>query len=92
MMPPSIVSFLLVSLLIHNCVVATARSIQQYDNSYNKLFSQFKVARELRGFKGKKTTILSPPKASKGSRMHLPPMMPLPRPSPPPPPPPLSTN
>eukprot|EP00474_Spongospora_subterranea_P010920 CRZ11378.1 hypothetical protein [Spongospora subterranea] len=89
----SIISFLLISCIIHE---ATSRSIQQYDNSYKKLFSQFKIARELRGFgliRGKIT--MSPPQSNKESHMHLPPMMPPPRTPPPPssrlPPPPPSS-
>ncbi|KAG5608741.1 hypothetical protein H5410_020022 [Solanum commersonii] len=77
-----IISFLLIISL--NIYEAKARSIQQYDNSYKKLFSQFKVARELRGVKGQKTT-MTPPEANKGSGMHLPPTAPLPRQPPPPP-------
>lgn len=51
---------------------ATSRSIQQYGNSYKKLFSQFKInARELRGLKGGKTRI-TPPHASMVSHMHFP--------------------
>ncbi|KAG5608740.1 hypothetical protein H5410_020021 [Solanum commersonii] len=63
-----IISFLIISLIIHE---STSRSIQQYDNSYKKLFSQFKIARELRGLKGKKTRI-TPPQASMVSHMHFP--------------------
>ncbi|WMV23383.1 hypothetical protein MTR67_016768 [Solanum verrucosum] len=64
----SIISFLLISLIIHE---ATARSIQQYDNSYKELFSQFKVARELRGLKGKRAP--PPPDPNKASHMLVPP-------------------
>ncbi|KAG5608743.1 hypothetical protein H5410_020024 [Solanum commersonii] len=50
----------------------TATSIQQYDNSYKELFSQFKVARELRGLKGKKAPP-PPPDPNKASHMLVPP-------------------
>ncbi|KAG5608758.1 hypothetical protein H5410_020039 [Solanum commersonii] len=65
----SIISFLLISLIIHE---ATARSIQQYDNSYKELFSQFKVSRELRGLKGKKAPP-PPPDPNRASHMLVPP-------------------
>ncbi|KAG5608749.1 hypothetical protein H5410_020030 [Solanum commersonii] len=79
------------------CVeLVASRSMQQYNNSYKELFSQIKIARELRGFgliRGKIT--MSPPQSNKESHMHLPPMKPPPPtplpPSPPSPRPPPST-
>uniref|UniRef100_M1CDZ8 Uncharacterized protein n=1 Tax=Solanum tuberosum TaxID=4113 RepID=M1CDZ8_SOLTU len=65
-----IISFLLIISL--NIYEAKARSMQQYDNSYKELFSQFKVARELRGLKGKKAPP-PPPDPNKASRMLVPP-------------------
>lgn len=88
----SIFSFLLIIFIIHKfvCVkLVSSRSMQQYNNSYKELFSQYKIARELRGFgliRGK-ITMLSPPQSNKESHMHLPPMKPPP-PTPPPPSPP----
>uniref|UniRef100_M1CDZ7 Uncharacterized protein n=1 Tax=Solanum tuberosum TaxID=4113 RepID=M1CDZ7_SOLTU len=64
-----IISFLLIFLIIHE---AKARSMQQYDNSYKELFSQFKVARELRGLKGKKAPP-PPPDPNRASHMLVPP-------------------
>lgn len=75
-----IISFLLISLIIH--IEATSRSMQQYDNSYKELFSQFKVARELRGLKGKRAPPPSPD-PNKASHMLVPPAY---RHAPPPPP------
>lgn len=66
-----IISFLVISLIIQATI---ARSIRQYDNnSYKELFSQFKVARELRGVKGKETPRMSPPDPNKVIHMLVPP-------------------
>ncbi|KAG5608759.1 hypothetical protein H5410_020040 [Solanum commersonii] len=69
------------------CVeLVASRSMQQYNNSYKELFSQIKIARELRGFgliRGK-ITILSPPQSNKES--HMRPASPMKPPPPTPPP------